>query len=310
MIRGNGWTFTTLLIALALASLLLLLFAKTWVFSLQASKQTAQLAQLHQSGQFVLGLMQRELRNGNFMAGIANPQLLHSALIVENDCQSADDSGSFPIDNQLFTLTRTGSVGDASTPVCLSNAINHSDFLQLKRLAGDLTIKSELRHNRVYLAQSVAGAKFVTAASSELNSDDQYWPYLHQIFYVARQYHQGRSVPVLMRKRLVRQQNGQLAMDTDSVLDGVEAMAFEAGIDQDNDGVTDDFTSQPIDPNLNGNNSAAKIIQIRFHILLRSVEPDPTYTNNQHYQLGSRRFSAPGDHFRRLQLSSSVTFIN
>ncbi len=310
MIRGNGWTFTTLLIALALASLLLLLFAKTWVFSLQASKQTAQLAQLHQSGQFVLGLMQRELRNGNFMAGIANPQSLHSALIVENDCQSVDDSGSFPIDNQIFTLTRTGSVGDASTPVCLSNAINHSDFLQLKRLAGDLTIQSELRHNRVYLAQSVAGAKFVTAASSELNSDDQYWPYLHQIFYVARQYHQGRSVPVLMRKRLVRQQNGQLAMDTDSVLDGVEAMAFEAGIDQDNDGVTDDFTSQPIDPNLNGNNSAAKIIQIRFHILLRSVEPDPTYTNNQHYQLGSRRFSAPGDHFRRLQLSSSVTFIN
>ncbi len=310
MNRCYGWTLSSLLIALALASLLLVLFAKTLIFTLEASRQTVQLAQLHQSGQFVLGLMQRELRNGNFMAGITNPQSLSSTFAVENDCQSTDDSGSFPADNQRFVLTRTGTVGDASTPDCLNNAINQSDFLQLKRLAGDRTTKSELRHNRVYLAQSVAGAKFVTAASSELNSDDQYWPYLHQIFYIARQYHQGRSVPVLMRKRLVRQQNGQLAMDTDSLLDGVEAMAFEAGIDQDHDGVTDQFTSQLIDPNLNGNDSAAKITQIRFHILLRSVEPDPTYTNHQHYQLGPRRFSAPGDHFRRLQLSSSVTFIN
>lgn len=305
MRRCKGWTLSSLLIALALASVLLLLFAKTFVFTLEASRQTVQIAQLHQSAQFVLGLMQRELRNGNFMAGIEHPQSLRALFSVDNDCRSANDSGSFPVDEQNFTLTRIGTVGDGATPECLSNAINQSDFLQLKRLAGEPTAKAELRLNRVYLAQSIAQTKWVTAATADLGNADQYWPYLHQVFYIARQAHQGRPVPVLMRKRLVRQQNGQLSMDTDSLLDGVEAMVFEAGIDQDHDGVADRFSSP-----LHGYTNTDNIVQIRFHILLRSVEPDPSYTNDQQYQLGARRFSAPGDHFRRLQLSSSVTFIN
>lgn len=304
----QGWTLSTLLISLALASLLILLFAKTLIFTLEMTRQSVQLAQLQQTGQFALGLLQRELRNGNFMAGVRIGSDVHAEFSVENDCFSVDDSGSFPADNQPFQLTRTGTVGDSGSPTCLSNAINHSDYLQLKRLAGEFSAKTALRQNRVYLAQSHSGLRFVTATSDELASDANYWPYLHQIFYVARQYQQGRAVPVLMRKRLVRQQSGQLAMDTDAVLDGVEAMVFESGFDRNQDGVTDHFTTQGLDNN--GNAVTPKVVQIRFHILLRSVDPDPAYTNHQQYQLGPRRFEAPGDHFRRLQLSSSVTLIN
>lgn len=310
MKQAQGWTFTSLMVALALASVLLLLSVKTVVFSLSATRQTVQLAQLQQSAQLLLNLLQHELRNGNFMAGAQSLQQMNPPLSVDNDCQSSADAGSFPVLNQPFQLLRTGTVGAADAPDCLANALRDTDYLQIKRLAGEPTAKAAIRQNRVYLSHSGKGASFVTVDSTELLADATYWPYLHQIFYISRQHQQGRQIPVLMRKRLVRQQNGLLVMDTDSVLDGVEAMVFEIGLDSNQDGVTDEFSTQAIDNIWNGGPISSNVVQIRFHLLLRSVEPDPAYTNTQQYQLGPRRFDAPGDHFRRLQLSSSVTFIN
>lgn len=306
----KGWTLISLMVMLVLASILILLFFKTVVFSLNATRQTVQLAQLQQAGQFVLNLFQHELRNANFMAGAQHIGQNMPALIVENDCSNSTDSGSFPKLERPFQLLQIGTVGSTNELGCLVNALRHTDYLKIKRLAGELTTKGEMKQNRVYVAQANNGSKFVTVDTAGLDPNANYWPYLHQVFYLTRQNQQGLSVPVLMRKRLVRQQNGALVMDTDSLIDGVEAMVFEAGADTNQDGVSDQFSNQSATANWQGGAIGAKVVQIRFHILLRSVEPDPAYTNNEQYQLGPRRFVAPGDHFRRLQLSSSVTFIN
>lgn len=306
----RGWTLSSLLIALALASLLIVLFAKTLVFVLQTTRQTEQLAQLHQSGQLVFNLFQRELRNANFWAASAlSPQNLAN-LQVQADCRSVDDSGSFASNDQPYQLLRIGVVGDVGTPDCLTNANQHSDYLQIKRLVGVKTGRAGMRANRVYLQQSAQFSNFVTLNSANLPEAAELWPYLHHLFYVSTQYHQGKALPVLMRKRLIRQQDGQLVMDTDALIDGVEMLVFESGKDINNDGVVDQFSNLAPAPVAGIATPSANIVQIRFHVLLRSVEPDPSYTNRQQYQLGARRFTAPGDHFRRLQVSSSVTFIN
>lgn len=310
MKRCKGWTLTSLMVMLVLAGILTLMFFKAVVFSLNATRQTVQLAQLQHTGQFVLNLLQHELRNANFTAGVMLMGLDAPALVVENDCWNSNDSGSFPDINRPFQLLQTGTVGEMNSLGCLVNALRNTDYLQIKRLAGEQTTKSAMKQNRVYLSQLTNKAKFVTVDSAELDRSANYWPYLHQVFYLTRQNLQGLSVPVLMRKRLVRQQNGALVMDTDSLIDGVEAMVFETGMDTNQDGVSDQFSNQSAAANWQGGAIGAKVVQIRFHILLRSVEPDPAYTNNEHYQLGPRRFVAPGDHFRRLQFSSSVTFIN
>ena len=308
---ANGSSLVEILIGLFLGLLLCLLLVSSWLVNYRAFSQTTQLAELQQNGQFMLSFMQQELANQQFWAGLDAGSLRAPELTAPvADCAGSVDSGSFGRDDQPFFTLYSGTVGANSMPGCLNNAQQGSDFIQLKRLAGSLTPVGELKFNRVYLQLSPASAEFVTSQSSGLSADFRYFPYVHQLFYVAVQQQQGREMPVLMRKRLIRQQQGQLVIDTSSVLDGVEHLHFEFGIDTNADGQADYSTTAMQIPAEIWSGQQAMIMQVRFYLLLRSLTADPSYSNHQQYQLGQRLFQAPGDPYRRLLVSSAVTFNN
>ena len=130
------------------------------------------------------------------------------------------------------------------------------------------------------------------------------------MFYLQQQRVDGELIPVLMRKRLARNQAGNAVISTDSVLDGVERMHFEFGIDTNLNGQLNLMlpTAQMGADYWVQRNS--RIISIRYYVLLRARQPDPGYINNQHYDMGGSEFIAPGDHYRRLLVSSSIFFQN
>ena len=55
---------------------------------------------------------------------------------------------------------------------------------------------------------------------------------------------------------------------------------------------------------------SSRIISLRYYALLRARQPDPAYTNQQRYEMGSKQFDATGDHYRRLLVSSTIYFHN
>ncbi len=309
--RPNGWTLVEAMISMLLGLVCTLLLFAGWQWNYRAFIQTTQLSELQQSGQFVLSFMQQELVNQNFWAGFQLAELPPANLMTPvADCAGPLDSGSFPKSPQGFVGIYSGTVGGTGMPGCLSSAHKGSDFLQLKRLAGAPKLKSELKSNRVYLQQYQRHASFVTVQSPALFPAATYWPYVHQLWYVALQKHQGKNIPVFMRKRLVRQLSGQLSMDTSSVIDGVEMLHFELGVDSNFDGQMD--YSKPANqiPEEVWLGQGGQIMQLRYFVLLRSITADLTYTNFQQYQLGQRLYKAPGDQYRRLLVSSAVTFNN
>ncbi len=310
--RGrNGWTLIEAMISMALGLLSTLLLITGWQWNYRAFIQTTQLSELQQSAQFVLSFMQQELINQNFWAGFELTKLPPSTLTTPlADCVGPFDSGSFPKLNLNFSSIYSGVVGGSGTPGCLTSAYKGSDFIQLKRLAGAPVSKAELKTNRVYLQQNNRQASFVAVHSPALSSAATYWPYVHQLWYVAQQKHAGKTVPVMMRKRLVRQLSGQLAMDTSSVIDGVEMLYFELGVDSNFDGQMDYSKPAAQISEAVWRGQTGKIMQLRYFVLLRSLTADLTYTNVQQYQLGQRLYKAPGDHYRRLLVSSAVTFNN
>jgi len=307
----RGWTLVEMMISMALGLCCTLLLITAWQWNYRAFIQTTQLSELQQSGQFVLSFMQQELTNQNFWAGFAPDELAPSDLMTPtHDCAGPLDSGSFPRAAERFVGIFSGTVGHPLMPGCLSTARKDSDFLQFKRLAGAPILKSELKANRVYLQQQQRNARFVTVQSPGLFSAATFWPYVHHLWYVAEQKHEGRTIPVLMRKRLVRQASGQLVMDTSSVIDGVEMLHFELGVDSNFDGQMDYIRPAAQIPADVWLGKTGKIMQLRYFVLLRSSTADLTYTNVQQYQLGQRQYKAPGDHYRRLLVSSAVTFNN
>lgn len=305
----RGWTLLEAMISMLVGLLLLLLLVGGWQLSYQAFRQTSQLSELQYNAQFVHSFLQQELVNQNFWAGfhsqdISAPNLIPPAA----DCQSTQDAGSLPTPAQPFLQLFSGTVGSADTPLCLTNAKADSDFLQLKRLAGDPVTLAQLRPSRLYLQQLPQHGRLISPTAAGLDANATYWPYLHQVLYVSEQNYQNQQIPVLMRKRLVRQASGQLAIDTAAVVDGIEMLVFEFGIDSNFDGQTDYFVPASEVAAAVWQQNSGRVAQLRYFVLLRSLTPDPSYTNLQRYSLGQREFSAPGDQFRRLLLSSAVTF--
>lgn len=304
----QGFLLVQQMVVLLLSALLLLMFSSALVIQWQAFRQHSQLTLLQQTAVQLHALLQRELSNSQFWAGLPHGQLVPSSVPVSGDCPSAaPDSGSFPTTTRQWLPFFAGTVGSALTPACLTNASNQSDFIQLKHLAGDPVSLADLRNNRAYLQQTGWQGRFVSSNDAGLDAQSWYWPYVHELYYVAGQALVGAGTPALMRKRLIRNAQGSFVVDTHAVLDGVELLVFEIGLDLDGDGYAEQFlpasqltAAQWRQPH--------RISQVRYFVLLRALQAETGYRNQQQYQLGLRRFQAPGDPYRRLLISSSVSF--
>ncbi|MGP9801921.1 PilW family protein [Rheinheimera sp. NSM] len=314
MRRVPGFTLTELLIAMLLGMILMTLTLTAFSSLSRSARQTQQLAELQQNAQLAMSILQNELTNTGFWGGRSAPQLAASLTLPEapaGDCvEAALDSGSFPQPAQSFVTLYARTIGAGRQLNCLAGAISQTELLQIKRLLGQKTAIADMRQNRFYLESGWQHSRFVDSNSPGLTAEYDYFPYQHLVFYLQQQRLDGKPIPVLMRKRLSRNQAGQAVISTDSVLDGVERMHFEFGIDADADGQLDyQLTTEQMSAQLWQQNNA-RIISLRYHLLLRARQSDPNYINQQRYDMGAHRFVAPGDHYRRLLVSSTIFFQN
>lgn len=315
MQRFSGMSLVELLITMLLSLLLLGFILNIFLAMTTSSRQVRQLAQLQQNGQFLISLFHNELQNMGFWAGhtLADMNTIVDAnpAVPDGDCVSAEtDSGSFPRPEKLFIPVFAKTVSSGRQLNCIPNAIAGTELLQLKRAIGLKTASTELRQNRFYLESDWPKLRFVSQASTALQQNADYYPYQHVVFYLQQQTVDGNNVPVLMRKRLIRAASGEASISTDSVLDGVERLHFEFGIDSDGDGQLNYYLPTNVMTTEQWQQQTLNIISVTFYLLLRSNDEDRRYRNTQQYSLGHVTFIAPGDHYRRLQLSSTVFFQN
>jgi type IV pilus assembly protein PilW len=309
----RGFTLVELLVSLTLGLVLMAFLIGTLFATQQSNRQTQQLVQLQQNSQMLMSLFQTELPNLMFFAGRSLADVAsatHQLAPVLGDCASDTDVGSLPVKGRPYLGLYTEIVQQHNHLECLSQPKPGSELLQFKRIVGVSLTATQMRSNRIYFETSPASSQFVTSSSADLVPDSLYWPYSHQVFYIAEQKHSGEIVPVLMRKRLIRNAAGQNIMTTDSILDGVERMHFEFGLDANLDGQVDYYLGTAQMQPEHWQQQKHRIINIKFYLLLRSLDEDFSYQNNQLYQMGREWFKAPSDPFRRLLVSSSVAFSN
>lgn len=309
-----GMTLAELLIAMLLGSFLLGMAATAFASLSNSVRQTQQLAELQQNAQFIVNLMHNELVNTGFWGGNNSqgvPAVATGIAAPAGDCKKDGlDSGSFPSAAADF-ITLYAEVAAGGRPInCVSSPSTGSEVLQVKRLLGQYATSTNMRSNRFYLEAIWPLSRFVTDDSGNLQADTYYFPYQHLVFYVQSQAREDGDVPVLMRKRLVRTNAGTAAISTESVLDGVERMHFQFGIDSDANGQVDFMLDTAQMTPLLWQRHHRQIISMRYYILLRSTKSDRRFVNRQVYQMGAVLFEAPEDHYRRLLISNSLYFPN
>jgi type IV pilus assembly protein PilW len=92
------------------------------------------------------------------------------------------------------------------------------------------------------------------------------------------------------------------------LIDGIEVLRFEFGIDDSGDGSPDRYegTAPTTLPDL------ANVVAIRIHILARTLERTPGYTDTKAYEIGGVAYTVPtGDvGFKRHVFTSTVRLVN
>jgi len=118
------------------------------------------------------------------------------------------------------------------------------------------------------------------------------------IYYLAT----SNGQPTLMR---VAFNNGSYST-AQPLIEGIEALTFEYGVDNNGDGNPDVYVScAPCDLT-----QLPNIMAVKVHVLARNLEATQGYTDSKAYQLGTTTLGPFNDGFKRHVFSTSVRLVN
>jgi type IV pilus assembly protein PilW len=299
---GRGLSLIELLVSITIGVVLAFAAVNLFLQSKLAYLQDQELARLQENGRYALRYLSHELSMAGFLA-----------TEVPGRRVSASESGSQCFDHLMNTATSVEHLDDVSangTPAgagpglpldCLvaGKLQAGSDLVLVRRTADTPSIfqgepRGATDPNNIYLRIPMdtgvpglqRGVGTVPGASL--------WEYVPQVLFLRRySVVPGDGVPALCRKRLGRSSNGMAP--TECLVEGVENMQIEFGIDETGDRRPDRFDPQPAPDEM------AAAVAARIYLLLRSVHPVVGHLDSRFYQLGSHRISAANDsHFRRV----------
>lgn len=320
MNRGQGGvSLTSLLVALALG---LVLSAAVIALYLEAKRQYLvddEAVRLQENGRYAVNLLRRELLLAGFFGGLAAGSL-PSAPAGGPSC---DVQGLWPL-GTLFALDLQtdyrGGLPQTVTGVnldCLaSSALKQgSDLLLTRRVAGEATLANgvyadgaaavDSGHWYLHWREHDGAADWwqagrVDPAQEHAGSGAWYWRVHSRIFHVRRySVEPADAIPTLCAAGL-----SSSGMLTQCLVEGVEYLLLELGIDQSGDGVPDYYLRHPTAREL------PLAVSARIHLLQRGLKPLQGYRDSRQYRLGQTTLDVAGDGYLRRVFSATVQLRN
>jgi len=140
------------------------------------------------------------------------------------------------------------------------------------------------------------------------------------IYFIANNGRTGDGIPTLKRVE-VSNNNGALSLTTVALAEGVENLQMEYGLDTNQDGATDVYTTDPAA--YGGCASAAcaatnwsSVVSAKINLLTRSTQANASYTDDKTYVLGAKADGSPNTiaitnvHYKRHVFNSTVVLPN
>jgi type IV pilus assembly protein PilW len=137
--------------------------------------------------------------------------------------------------------------------------------------------------------------------------------YLIRIYYISSDNGRGVAIPTLKRMEF----NGT-GFDEVPLVEGIDDINYEYGIDNDGDGAPDVFSADPTSLGATAADQAkiwANVVAVRVNLLARNIEASLNYTDSKTYTLGNDATGnpatvTPGDSYRRHAYTSLVRVVN
>lgn len=317
--RERGVSLIELLISIGLGVTLSAVMVSLYLGSKRGAFHDEQMARMQENARYALRLMSGELAMAGFYGGSQLGDQARSAA-VGGDC--ADVRWALSTDQPLQLVSNfPGDGNPVSTAglefTCLeAEAIApETDIVAIKRTAAAASLRRGVVADT--LTRSSGALWYLKIESEQLplweklrpidlsgpgyaNPEFNYWEAVAKIFFV-RTYSQTRAdaVPTLCMEVLAGN-----AMTARCLVEGVENLQFEFGIDTDLDGTANLYTQAPDVEELQ------QAVAVRIHLLLRSVSAVSGHVDTKTYHLGRREIAPARDAYLRRVFSATVLLRN
>ena len=318
---GRGFSLVELMVSMLLGVILSAGFVSTYLGAKRNAFYDEQMAQMQENGRYAMRLLSRELAMVGFYAGVPSMDGV-VPVSVGGDC--SHQNWALDAENALeFVNDYPGNsvpVSQNSTAfTCLdSTAIQiNTDLLAIKRTAVNASLRrgvvadgltastGEVWYFRLALGGSAEWEKLrpidlldPSIAVPSLS----YWEAVSRIFFIRRYSEpdsQGDAIPTLCMETLAGDK-----MTSRCLVEGVEDLQFEFGIDTDADGVPNQYKSAPTGDEMQ------HAVVAKIYILLRSISMIPGYKDQKSYALGQKILPPRHDFYLRRVISSSILLRN
>ncbi|MCL2913355.1 PilW family protein [Shewanella corallii] len=313
----QGLSLVELMVAMVIG--LFLTLGVFTMFSMSSGNvtTTSQFNQLQENGRIALALMEPDLSQLGFFGDITGTELIPGGNTQLDAAAPANDCVGAGVNNATLPNTTAAHFrrlwgyqqGDGNSLACLTGVLAGTDVIQIKRLLGpDAGDPPALNTNRYYIGTTANQAVIFTGdQGAPALENGRFWEYQHHVYYLRND---DNGVPSL-RRRVLTVNAGMGSSNDEQLVEGVENMQILYGFDNDGDDTADTYMpSQNVTTLMWDNELFQRLVALRVFLLIRSIEPDPGYTNESVYQLGDQTLDPFNDNFRRKVVASTIVLEN
>ena len=276
--QQTGFSLIELMIGLVLGLFVTGIVITVFTQSKRNYNQDEEIARLQENGRYAMQLLSRDLAMAGFLGNMQIADDVTVNLGTDSDC-GINWNDESPLDKPIRLFDDDNSTPPANPPSCLSTALADSEILIIKHMGGGPTSPS--LDKIIMRSNGKDGTLFITSSTTPANYQD--WEFLVHAYYVADE--DGDGLPGLYRKRVISDGGDLRVVSDGNIVPGVQDFRVTFGLDTGTDGIADIYKTSPTEAEL----SAA--VSARLDILVRTSNPDFTYTNNKTYLVGSTTIS-------------------
>lgn len=329
----GGFSLVEMMVAMAVGLLLLAGLTTIFIGNSRAHDEIAKANQQVENGRYAMELLADDLRNAGYYAEF-DPDVLTAPTSLPDVCATAVTDLK-----TAMVLHVQGSDG-GSAPSCISDVRPNTDVLVVRRVSpcaaggsGCDPVTSGLPYFQASLCNgsSELGSTNVNdyyALDTTLTNLDRHQrdcstqADLHRvethIYFIANDDNAGDGIPTLKVAEL-----GGGAFATSSLVQGIENMQLEYGLDTNGDGIPDVFTSDP--NSYNGCSTLTTptcvgywqdVMAVKIHLIARNITPTLGLVDDKTYTLGLKSDGSTetvgpfNDDYKRHVYESSVKLYN
>lgn len=290
-----GFSLIELMIGLALGLVVLAALTTFFVSTSQNRHEIERTSRQIENGRFAIDNLRNEIHLAGFYAEL---QQTGAAWQMPDPCVTDLASLGLQLGPPLLVpLPITGYAMDAAMPGCLANIVKGTDVLVIRRFHTEPTAVASAVATQVYFQPSRCQTDSTTkpwtfdlggnAGNFNLRQVNctaltSLYRFRVEVFYI-RDYTitPGDNVPTLVKLEL---DNG--AISTIPLVEGIQDMRLEYGLDTNLDGAPDEYrrcdTASPCTPD-----QWAMVTAVRAHLLAVNLEETIGYTDEKVYDMGS-----------------------